>query len=397
MIQRWGPLLVAAVVSGCRGDATDPVSGVVRSDSAGVEIVESSTPLLAGPPRTLGPPQLRIGSAGADTEFFRISDAVSVRDGFVVAESHQVRGFTLEGEPLWTFGREGDGPREFRRVTDLEMRGDSIAVVDGARRRVVVLAPDGTFVRGFQLEAEFVQGDLSTLEGDAVVALGSFPSVLLDDAPLGLHRPPLPLLRMSWAGEVDDTLATVLGAASVRIQTEYGVMDQRAMFGHTSHVVTRADRILIGDGTFLGFVEVRSDGTIARIVRAPRNPALTPELLEAEWSVREGFLGSEATRELRETTPLPEQRPAFSAMLISAEGDVWLGEHRGEYTALVGSEPQTWQVFNRAGEWVGPVEVPARFRPLHVFGDRILGVFVDEVDVEHAEVRSLQGASRNGR
>jgi hypothetical protein len=46
-------------------------------------------------------------------------------------------------------------------------------------------------------------------------------------------------------------------------------------------------------------------------------------------------------------------------------------------------------VFGAEGEWLGTVELPARFNPGQIGGDSILGVSTDSLDVEHVQVFRL--------
>jgi len=48
--------------------------------------------------------------------------------------------------------------------------------------------------------------------------------------------------------------------------------------------------------------------------------------------------------------------------------------------------PATWDVFNELGEWLGKVKTPPGFSVLNVNGDRIVGVWRNELGVEHVRV-----------
>lgn len=384
-------LLLAA--AGCEGRGV-PDYTAVRFDSAGIEIVSSSEPATREWAFEVGEPSVDLTQPGGlqGAEFYRVADVVRVGDLLVVAEPNQVRGFSAAGEELWQFGREGNGPQEFRRIVDLESHGDSIVVFDSRRRRVSILDTDGGWVRGFQLGTEFPSSDLSLLGREGLVMRTSFPSVLVEETRLGLTRVPTAIVRMSWSGELEDTIGMSLGHESVRLQTEHGIVDQRPIFGHTSHVASVGDRVLIGDGTFMGFLELDSLGSLVRIVRGEFSLELTSDLLGSEWAIRESVLGPEATARLRESTPEPETRPAYSDLLVSPRGQVWLKEHRGEFTSFAGSGPQVWQVFGAGGEWLGAVQIPTSFRPAGIGASEVFGVFVDEFDVEHPQIRPISVA-----
>ena len=57
-------------------------------------------------------------------------------------------------------------------------------------------------------------------------------------------------------------------------------------------------------------------------------------------------------------------------------GNVWIFEW-----ALPGRDSPSVGVFSSAGEWLGAVGLPPRFRPLEIGEDYVLGVRTDELDV----------------
>ena len=80
--------------------------------------------------------------------------------------------------------------------------------------------------------------------------------------------------------------------------------------------------------------------------------------------------------------------PLFGSPFADAEGRVWLPTYKpgGEHN---GKAPYT--VIAPDGEWLGTVEVPPRFRILDVAGGLVLGVELDEMDVESVVVYELIG------
>jgi hypothetical protein len=70
-------------------------------------------------------------------------------------------------------------------------------------------------------------------------------------------------------------------------------------------------------------------------------------------------------------------------------GGVWLSDFSIEGIIYGGSK---WSVISPAGEWLGRVALPQRFRLLDVRGDRVAGVLTDDLDVESVAVFSLVAA-----
>jgi hypothetical protein len=360
---------------------------VVRTDSAGVELIRSERPDSDGEILQVAAPTMDLTESGH--EFYRVRDMVQVDSLLVVAEPTQVRAFLPDGSEEWVFGREGDGPQEFQRISDLEVRGDSIIVFDYWRRRVSVLTRAGEWGRGFTLRTPLLGPDLVLTQiGFAVSATSA--GIMDPDGPTGFVRTPSLIVQVGWDGQREDTIARLAGTESVRIPGPNGIIDQLPVFGHLSLLVTDGSgRLARIDGEFLGYESLGSEGDVVARSSGALSTELPDSLLEAEWDAREEILGSAAVRELRESTPTPDSRPMASDAKSDDRGRVWIREHYGEFRNRVGPGPQVWQVFGEGGAWLGYVEVPSDFQILDLMGDRVLGVFRDSLDVEHPQVRSL--------
>ena len=68
--------------------------------------------------------------------------------------------FDHEGPFIREIGGEGDGPGEFRSIIDVEVVDGRIAVLDGAKRAVVILSPAGEYLA--QHSYEFVPGRIAS-------------------------------------------------------------------------------------------------------------------------------------------------------------------------------------------------------------------------------------------
>ena len=146
----------------------------------------------------------------------------------------------------------------------------------------------------------------------------------------------------------------------------------------------------------------RPDGTVAQIVRWQAEAApLTEELLEGlEAGFRAGNRlanpGASAADIDRMTDDdmaryravLGGPMPLFTIPFGDSEGRVWLPSYRpGDETE--GTPHYT--VISADGEWLGTVEAPPRFRILDVAGGLVLGVQLDDMDVENVVVYELVG------
>lgn len=68
-------------------------------------------------------------------------------DGLALVERTEVHFVDMASAETTVFGREGGGPREFRRISRALRGPESIALWDILRRRVVWLDHDGDFLR----------------------------------------------------------------------------------------------------------------------------------------------------------------------------------------------------------------------------------------------------------
>ena len=113
----------AVVLGACADTQPAPAIGGAQAPPADIRL----TPLLE-----------------IDGEFGRVGEvAVDSRERVFVADvmAKHVRVFDNQGRALTTAGRKGDGPGEFRSVSGLALRADSLFVMDVDLQRVTVFEP----------------------------------------------------------------------------------------------------------------------------------------------------------------------------------------------------------------------------------------------------------------
>jgi sugar lactone lactonase YvrE len=81
---------------------------------------------------------------------------------------------------------------------------------------------------------------------------------------------------------------------------------------------------------------------------------------------------------------IPATMPAYGSFLIDAEGNLWVEEYR-----IRGEQP-SWAVFNPDGRFLGTVDVPADGEIFEIGSDYVLGVWLDEADVEQVKSYGLE-------
>jgi hypothetical protein len=85
--------------------------------------------------------------------------------------------------------------------------------------------------------------------------------------------------------------------------------------------------------------------------------------------------------EMLDATPPLDSMPAFENLLVDTEGNVWVADTRSPYTPT-----PSWNVFDAEGVWLGGVEGPEGFRVSHIGSNAMVGLWKDELEVEHALV-----------
>ncbi len=84
--------------------------------------------------------------------------------------------------------------------------------------------------------------------------------------------------------------------------------------------------------------------------------------------------------------PFPRTHPAFTALQLDADGNLWVCERDGD-------DGSAWTVYDPGGRPLGQIALPPRVQPLDVAGDRLVARWKDESDVEFVHVyRFTRGA-----
>jgi hypothetical protein len=282
-------------------------------------------------------------------------------------------------------GREGEGPGEFNRIRNLtRFRNDALLVWDFWLGRATVLSQEGSLGRVFRLATLGRADRLYPVDDSTLVAV--FISLELMDRAQGLFRVPNPLLRVRTNGEAIDTIAVLPGGETFILADG----DARPLFGKLGHVAVWNGQLHLGTADRVEYRVHDGDGSLRRVVRAPG----VDLSLSAEQVARERAALIPPTshpqhayvRDVITGLPTPERRPGYARMLVDARGAVWLEPFRG--TSEAGSQIQ-WEVFDAAGEWLGSVILPDRFRVREIGVDYVLGIARDEDNVEHVQLLRL--------
>lgn len=182
-----------------------------------------------------------------------------------------------------------------------------------------------------------------------------------------------------------DTLTTITGHESV----VFSRGDAWALWGKSPHMAVCGGRVYLGSADSLEYRIHAPDGRLERLVRVPgRDLTLSDEEIRAGYEV---FVPDpsdidDITREIMDEQRDRTHRPAYRAMVVDTDGNVWLEGYQGRHEL---EEPRVWQVFDASGEWLGPVTLPPRFQVFRIGPGWILGMRPDELDVQHIQLLPL--------
>lgn len=371
----------------CAEANIDP-SLVTQRDSAGVQIVEAFRPAWDDASRWTidAEPLLDLTRSGAGEahEFYRVSAVRRLSDGRVAVSGGQdLRLYSAAGEFLGAFGREGEGPGEFRRIRGLErIAGDTLILLD-FDNRVTVVAPDLTLARTFTLPL-FTDAIYDLDGGTLLVELG-YGSMTTYEGSGGLRREHWSLWRFDLHGARIDSVGESPGFEELMIVREGSLLSALPFFARVGQVATHRGTILRGSADAMEVEELAATGELLRILRIPDYPLeLTPD----EMAATRAWLGENpgsVTMQMFEA--MSGLRPAYADVMVDPAGAIWLERHRARHEL---ESPQSWLVLDAYGTWLGQLAMPPRFSLHEIQEDALLGVWRDALDVEHPQILGLR-------
>lgn len=399
----WAPTGVAASVgvrhlaalllcAGCAPPETAPPSAWAERDSAGMVVVENRLDLIPEGTWTVDPtPLLSVG--GLDPreshQLFRVAGATRLPDGRVAVASGgscDVRIYGTDGSLLARWGRQGDGPDEFRNPALMGRHGaDTLVVFDATLSRITLVHPETGIVasaavawsgKGFPVGRGLGYGGALLVGGGMTFSSEEgFPS-----------GPLRPLSTFGWIAR-DGSAGPVLGdfpaAEMFARANDQGFMARGLPFGRVTVAAPAAPQgAWVGQGEAWRLVLHDSLGTPTRVAlgdAAPRPVTAGDRTRYVEEALRGAGSENEARqlRALMDEMPFPEVFPPYRALVVDAAGNLWVGDHPDP-----GEEVTAWTVLDALGRGVARVSTPPGTRILEIGEDYVLGRTADEMDVE---------------
>ena len=398
--------LLLCVAAGCdrkMADAPEIAPSAVTGPQ--VRVVDNAEPISESPWVINPVPLLSIGEvAGApEYELFRVTSAIRLSDGSIVVgngSTADLRWFDTAGRHARTVGRRGSGPGEFQAVGRIYAAGnDRFTVDDPILRRLTTFDPGGEIVRTeTYARTAFDLGVVARLvDGTYLLTTTTWP--LADVGPVRTGRDTSEVYR--WAGETDSTtvLASLPGieylvgpSGGIASDGSQLVGRGRRDFGRSTAIASAGSGWVTGDNEHPELVFRSPSGqpmTIARWVHSPR-PVSTADIRAAREVRLEGRDTEDLRRRLEaawaQQPPPPATMPAFGQLITDARGLVWVKD----YVPLGGDADNRFLVFDPSGVWLSTVVAPKGLRILSIGEDHVIGVTVDDLEVERISVHALQ-------
>ncbi len=408
--------LLALLACGTRERAAAPTA-VVR-DSAGIRIVENTTPLWGeGQGWTVvDSPLVDIGGNAADAAYdlAQVNGVVMLGDGRLVVAvggAYQVRFYNSDGTHIATAGQRGNGPGEFQGIGGLfSLPGDSVLVSDLIQRRLTVLSDSGKLGRAFSLGGEAGMNMPSGGRFSWAMPAGTFSdgramafsqSFRINDANPGAYRDSADYVVYSSGGVAIDTVGRFPGIEMEQVPYTFGGQTFNAptpvALGKTTALAIARDRLLIAKNEAWEIEDHSIDGTLVRLIRLRMDPrSITPEDEAANRQVSREFVENQPMLRSMppqikqqmldrvEKAPYPRTLPFIASLQAAPDGTLWVYEQ-----ARPGDEQRVYAVLDSTGQFLGRVTFPDRFQPFAVTADRVAGVWKDAEDVEHVRVYAI--------
>lgn len=222
---------------------------------------------------------------------------------------------------------------------------------------------------------------------DEIVVVAGVPTMSGYEGAGGLVRQPQVLWRYGADGVRRDSIGEIAGWEEyLAVEDGRVVASMVPLFAKGSHVVVQGNTIVRGDADRMQIEETSTSGALLRVLRIADYPLdLDAATAAAERRAR---LGPDPGPR-RAQLPNPDRRPAYSQVLVDAEGAIWLRPFLGRSEQ---GGPETWQALDSAGTWLGGVDVMEGLRVSSVGRDWVLGVWTDSLGVEHPRMHRLRRA-----
>ena len=338
---------------------------------------------------------LAIGAieGSASVELSEVPPPFVLPDGKIVvplASEGKIRVFDRDGGMQASYGGSGEGPGEFRYLTNAWARGDTIEAFDSEVSRITRFAPDGT--------VETIKLDISRLSRVPHSAVpGAFGQGWVLMGVTGFDRSgrdEVSVFHFLRDGQFQGVITRVGGI----------LRDPRGIgpvpLSPSAYLEIKGDELFVGETLtprIRTFDPAGLDGTAVSWTPGPVSPGKAIREVTRIAVDRAEPANRQRLRDRLSETPKPDVVPVFSSFLLDESGFIWIRPYEVARDAAVlggalylerpaGGE---WRVFHSNGEEVGSIAIPEGFAPSQVTSAEVLGVWKDEFDVEYVRIHRV--------
>jgi hypothetical protein len=344
-------------------------------------------------------PSLTVEDDGTpEKQFVQVTGVARLSNGSIAVAgraTNDVRIFDSRGRHVATFGRNGDGPGEFRRLAWVGRLAVTGWIWDSRHQRVtsILLANEPKLLGSVRVTATgergsfFVSGRLS--DGRLVVTTSVSPTF---DIPPGVHRVDGSTGVVKATGDGAVQWLGEFKSAAIFVHSPTGDVKQASVgpiaFPPWLRSTTSGGQIWIGDSGSDSLVVVRGRDLTRFVVRVPfdrRGPSRS--LIAAVRAQEEGANRSSSNNSFTDVkygSRLPELMPSFEGLQPGPDGEVWVQEYTG-----LRSLPTQYVVLDANGRPKGRVNMPNGSRIREAGTDYVLVVHEDADGVESIHLHRL--------
>ena len=352
-------------------------------------------------------------------ELFRVSDATVLPDGRIAVlngGTKEVRLYSEVGVHLATFGRDGDGPGEYRILHSIRVLGaDTLLVYDPGLSRLTWLSDDGDVLDTRRVSSVF---DMDT----PMPAPANLRPLRIGVRPFKTGA--LPVVRLGitmrdFRPRVDhsrsDSINIVVDDGQARrsiYRDEFGETFQTATgglglmtpipFGELLIYAVGPDRVVVGSSHETSFKVLHLDGSLDGQFVAEGQ---LREPTRRDWAAFEIQFRRENGQALRigstdtgdrlplvervlEKAPRGEYVPLFDIIILDALGRLWVREY------VLEADAASWQVIDKDRGLIARLQMPSSWIVLELGSDYVLAKDRDELGVEFVKRFTIEQRGR---
>ena len=279
------------------------------------------------------------------------------------------------GNYIRSFGRNGDGPGEFRTLRILWIRDNNLAVFDSRNRRTSLFNLDGTFVQSFSFLKARGISELHPVQNGCMVVIEE------DGSPMAWPQGYQPVAqgeyltrftRATVISQQGDTLNQVESQPN-RVAELIGLDERdrpffsRPYYSPRSGIQFHPDKgILVYSTAVPEFKWYDLEGNLKSIVSIElKPPPVTSEDRQAIMKMLDGRIQSATNEQTlaraklrKKHARIPDVKPYWTSITIDDQGYYWL-EGNPDYRAEgMAKYHQPMKVLNPDGEYLGDSRLP---------------------------------------